>query len=113
MEQWLPGKVQGGQTVTVHNLLEMRSGLEHFKSSPVMGNLIDSEPDHHFTLDEYLTYTNKVLATPGIIYDYNNFNYLTLQSIIEMASGQDYPGYVTQRLLALLDLTHTIVPYDN
>lgn len=113
VEQWLPGKVDGGDRVSVQNLLEMRSGLEHFESSAVMGHLINTEPDHQFTLDEYLSHTNKVLVTPGSTYDYNNLNYLILQSIIEKASHQDYQSYVSSRLLAPLGLTQTIVPYNN
>lgn len=113
VEQWLPGKVDGGDRVSVQNLLEMRSGLEHFESSAVMGQLINTEPDHQFTLDEYLSHTNKVLVTPGSTYDYNNLNYLILQSIIEKASHQDYQSYVSARLLAPLGLTQTIVPYNN
>ncbi|MFH1035386.1 MAG: serine hydrolase domain-containing protein, partial [Pseudomonadota bacterium] len=113
VEQWLPGKVDGGDRVSVRNLLEMRSGLEHFESSTVMAHLIDTEPDHQFTLDEYLTYTNKVLVTPGSTYDYNNLNYLILQSIIEQASGQSYQSYLTERLLAPLGLAQTIVPSNN
>jgi D-alanyl-D-alanine carboxypeptidase len=113
VEQWLPGKVDGGNRVSVRDLLEMRSGLEHFESSAVMSHLIDTEPNHQFTLDEYLTYTNKVLVAPGSTYDYNNLNYLILQSIIERASHQDYQSYVGERLLTPLGLSHTIVPYNN
>lgn len=113
VDEWLPGKVDGGGRVTVQNLLEMRSGLEHFESSPTLSLLIETEPDHQFTLDEYLSYTNKVLVTPGATYDYNNLNYLILQSIIEKASGQDYQSYITDRLLAPLGLGQTIVPYNN
>ncbi|MBI4800752.1 MAG: beta-lactamase family protein [Desulfarculus sp.] len=113
VEMWLPGKVDGGATVTVQNLLEMRSGLEHFESSATLSHLIDTEPDHQFTLDEYLSYTNKVLAAPGAVYDYNNLNYLILQSIIEKASGRDYQSYFQDRLITPLGLSQTMVPYNN
>ncbi|MBI5522500.1 MAG: beta-lactamase family protein [Desulfarculus sp.] len=113
VEQWLPGQVDGGASVTVRNLLEMRSGLEHFESSATLAQIIDSEPDHQFTVDEMLSQANKVLVTPGSVYDYNNLNYLILQSIIEKASGQDYQSYFTGRLLTPLGLSQTIVPYNN
>jgi D-alanyl-D-alanine carboxypeptidase len=113
LDEWLPGQVAGGGQITIRNLLEMRSGLDHFDDKTDFFTIFYSQPQYDFTFGQLLAYGNRQINPPGQTFDYNNLNYLILEEIIEKATGQDYQQAIQDRLLTPLGLTHTSVPYSG
>jgi CubicO group peptidase (beta-lactamase class C family) len=84
-----PSAGPGVSTVTVRDLLTMKSGMV------VDGTLFLSDVDAFLT-----TYLQQgLVGTPGQTYAYSNTNFTILQVLIEQLSGTDYVGYVTQNVL--------------
>ncbi len=84
-----PSVGPGVVTVTVRNLLTMKSGMV------VDGSLFMA--DMHAFLATYLQ--QGLVGTPGETYAYSNTNFTILQALIEQLSGTDYVSYVTQNVL--------------
>ncbi|MCB2187446.1 MAG: beta-lactamase family protein [Deltaproteobacteria bacterium] len=113
LDQWMPGQVAGGDEITVRDLLDMRSGLDHSENSAELTALALAEPERGFTVPEILSYVNRQVNPPGQVADYNNLNYRLLEYILEQATGQKYQQALQELVIAPLGLSHTSVPYDN
>ena len=84
-----PNVGQGVGTVTIRNLLTMKSGM-----------VVDDKiymPDVRAFLVTYLG--QGLVGTPGQTYAYSNTNFTVLQVLTEYLSGTDYVDYVTQNVL--------------
>jgi CubicO group peptidase (beta-lactamase class C family) len=84
----VPSFGQGVDTVTIRNLLTMKSGM--VPDGSLKGSLWPF-------LNEYLA--QALVGTPGVTYKYSNTNFTILQGLISELSGQDYVTYATQNVL--------------
>jgi D-alanyl-D-alanine carboxypeptidase len=110
VERWLPGLVPGGEAISVHHLLDHRSGLY---------NHTDDLDPADFLRDRYLQWQTRDVVTqatrhpalfaPGTSRSYCNTGYLLLGLIVENVSGERFEDEMTRRILAPLDLTDTMV----
>jgi CubicO group peptidase (beta-lactamase class C family) len=95
--------------ITIQHLLNNSSGME-----ANIGRIDDNGnglmPEKTFiSLDELLEKFKdyKLNFEPGTSYEYNNFGYLLLANIIEMASGQPYANYMEQAVFRPANMKNT------
>ena len=110
VDGWYPGMVTKGGEITVTNLLQMRSGLEHYEDDPAMIAQMTGEPHYQFSPEELVAYADGTAFEPDTAFDYNNVNYIILGMILEKATGQTYHEVIQDMILDPLHLTHTMVP---
>lgn len=105
----LPDMLPGGDTITVRNLLMMRSGLSDYTENATFQNVVENDPLHKWSFAE-LAPMVEVDAVPDRYFAYRNINYVTLGAIIETVSGLSRADYIRQKICAPLGLEHTFVP---
>lgn len=97
------------QEITIQHLLNNSSGIEaNLGRTDDNGNGLMPE-ETPITFDELLEKfkDSKLKFKPGTGYDYNNFGYLLLANIIEMASGQPYANYMEQAVFKPANMKNT------
>jgi D-alanyl-D-alanine carboxypeptidase len=107
--------VPNGDTVTVRDLLAMRSGLFDFTNDPAFLDRYTADPTMPWTDDDTLAIVRAHAADatpPNQKTIYNNSNYTLLAYVIAKASGQPAPQYISA-LVRELGLADTSYPTDD
>jgi len=107
--------VPNGDTVTVRDLVAMRSGLFDFTGDTAFLDRYKADPTTAWTDDDTVAIIRAHApdATPPDQKTvYNNSNYVLLDYVIEKASGQPAPQYVNG-LVRELGLANTSWPADD
>jgi len=107
--------VPNGDTVTVRDLLAMRSGLFDFTGDMPFLDRYKADPTMAWTDDDTVAIVRAHAADatpPDEKTVYNNSNYVLLDYVIEKASGQPAPPYVNG-LVRELGLANTSWPADD
>jgi len=110
---WLPqeivDKIANVDTVTIRQLLSMRSGIDDYLATDGFNEAIMADPIHQWTAAEALTYAYDLppLFAPDEAYSYSNTNFLLMQMILEKASGKPLYTLVRERILDPLKLKNT------
>ena len=112
VEKWLPGVLSGGEEITVRDLLQMRSGLDHYENKPECGEKMMERPRYKWPPLELVAICDKQIFPVGSCFDYNNVNYVLAGLIIEKALGQSFQPALQDNILTRLGLTHTSFPMD-
>jgi len=104
--------VPNGNTITIGNLLSMRSGLYNYTSAPELGESLDRDPARVWAPQELLAtaFKRPTLFAPGEEYDYCNTNYALLGLIAEKLEGAPMAQIFQERLFGPLGMTHTLLP---
>lgn len=78
-----------GDTITLHHLLSMTSGIANYTVSREM-------PKGAIALADLVTLIKKrsLLCEPGLQFNYSNANYILLATIIEKVSGVSYASFI-------------------
>ena len=106
--------VPNGDTITVRDLIAMRSGLYDYTDDKAFFDRYLAEPTLPWTDDDTLAIIRAHAADstpPNEKTVYNNSNYVLLGYVIAKASGQPVPQYITG-LTRELGLTDTSYPSD-
>lgn len=95
---------RGGDTITVHQLLNHTSGLPNFDQVAEAADAIrDGLPTYQkpYTSDQLLAKfcSGDPLHAPGTTFDYNNGDYVVLGKIVERLYGQPYERVLRERIL--------------
>jgi CubicO group peptidase (beta-lactamase class C family) len=102
------------QGITIHHLLTHTSGLSTRVSSRLYREIEGdtSSPVTEAEQPQYLGLTSEWPAgtQPGENYAYNNFGYILLGRIIEVASSQSYGDYLDQAIFTPLNMRDTGYP---
>ncbi len=110
---WLPDEVvdniANADTVTLRELLSMRSGIPDYLETDDFWNAVDDDPNHEWTAEEALEYAYGLpaLFTPGEDFYYSNSNYLLAQLVLESAAGVPLHELLRELILDPLDLRDT------
>lgn len=105
-------KGEGGDKVTVKELLNMTSGIRNMDGGlsleSVLKNGMPQYQQPH-TSDEMLTQfcNGTIVSQPGTEFDYNNADYIILGKIIEKLSGKSFSENLGDKLLTPLKLDNT------
>ncbi len=96
-------------TVTIRQLLSMRSGIDDYLSTDEFWDTALNDPSHQWTADEALEYAYDLppLFAPDEDYFYSNTNYLLVQLILETASGQPLYTLMRDKILDPLAMQDT------
>lgn len=106
VEDYVPGLLTYGNTITVRHLLTHTSGIPSYTNHPSFMDYM-SKPDWS-TLDILrITSGMEPEFAAGDAYNYNNSAYVLLAELIEQASGMSYAQYVETVMAPLAGLTST------
>lgn len=111
--QWLPeealARVANTQTVTLRQLLGMRSGIADYLGTNEFWNAVLTDPSRTWTALDVLEYTYDLPAEAAVdeVFSYSNSNYILLQLILEEASGMPLHELVRSRILDPLEMKDT------
>jgi D-alanyl-D-alanine carboxypeptidase len=109
--RYVPG-VPNGDTITIAELLEMRSGLYNYTSDPEFAAALDTDPTRVWTPHEVLAiaFARPPTFPPGTEYEYNNTNYALLGLVAEAVEGRPLAQAMQARLFGPLGLQRTLLP---
>ncbi|MBI4279421.1 MAG: beta-lactamase family protein [Armatimonadetes bacterium] len=92
--------------ITIRHLLEQTSGIPFRASAQVVWRDPRAiRPSLERGVRELRTV--RPIARPGAAWQYANFNYAILGSVVEAVSGETYPRYVATRIFAPLGMTRS------
>jgi D-alanyl-D-alanine carboxypeptidase len=105
-------KGNGGNRVTISNLLNMTSGLHNMDEGTSLDSVLrNGIPQYQrpYTSDQMLAkYCNDPLVgEPGKEFDYNNADYIILGKIIERISGKSFENNLKEKILQPLQMNNT------
>ena len=104
--------VPNGSHITIAMLLEMRSGLYDYTSSPTIAPFFNSDPTKVWTPRQVLAiaFSHPANFAPGTAYEYSNTNYALLGLIIQKLDHQPLAKVMQKRLFGPLGLKQTMLP---
>ena len=104
-------RIPNGNTVTVRELLQMRSGIPNYYLGDNYNDLFRDNANHIVTPIEAVQtiYDTKPLFPNGKKYNYSNTNYVMLQLILEQVTHKTFAQTIQDKLINKLALTHTYV----
>jgi D-alanyl-D-alanine carboxypeptidase len=100
--------VPNGDSITIAQLMEMRSGLADYMDDPAF-----LQQTHKVWRPQELlalSFAKPVHFAPGAQWEYTNTNYILLGLIIEEVTGMSAPEAFQQRIFEPLDLVGTSLP---
>jgi D-alanyl-D-alanine carboxypeptidase len=104
--------VPGGDTITVAQLLEMRTGLYNYTNSPIIADSLDNDPARAWQPQQLLdiALAQPINFAPGAEFEYSNTNYVLLGMIVEKVDGRSLADALQARLFGPLGMTNTALP---
>jgi D-alanyl-D-alanine carboxypeptidase len=107
--------VPNGDSITIEQLLGMRSGLYNYTRDLGFNQTMDSQPDKLWTTAELLdlAFSHPVDFTPGTSFGYSNTNTVLLGLIIEQLTGMSAADAIKARLFTPFGLNATYLPPQN
>jgi D-alanyl-D-alanine carboxypeptidase len=104
--------VPNGETITVAELLKLRSGLYGYTGDPALSAAMDADPTKAWTPQEVLAiaFRHPPQFAPDAEYEYSNTNYALLGLIAEKLGGHPLAQLLSDRLFGPVGLTQTSVP---
>jgi len=120
IQKWLPSyfdfTIPYSDTITIRNLLEMRSGMGNYSFDRKYLRDININPLAKWDPKTLIRYGVESEDTPAYPPDtrseYNNGNYILLGIFIEKITGNPYNDEVADRIIKPLNLKNTSVPSD-
>ena len=114
VSKYVPG-VPNGDTITIAQLLEMRSGLYNCTDAPAVSAQLDRDPTKIWTTDEVLAIAFKQPPNdpPDTKFEYNNTNYALLGLIAEKVDGKPLARSMQDRLFGPLGMKNTVLPAQH
>ncbi len=105
----LPQLTRFGPEVTLRRIMQHISGLPNYDvEADLMARLLAMAPmptnDHELTL---LSQHGELRFAPGERFEYNNFAYEVLGSVIEQVSGQPFQEFMAARIFDPVNMTST------
>jgi D-alanyl-D-alanine carboxypeptidase len=102
--------VPGGETITLRQLAQMRSGLPNYADDTYKD--MPREPAREWTPRELLdvAFKHPPEFAPGTAFDYSNTNTLLLGLVVEKVSGRTLESVVDGSILKPLRLMRTVFP---
>jgi D-alanyl-D-alanine carboxypeptidase len=104
--------VPGGDSITVEELLKMRTGLYNYTNAQQMATSLDDDPTREWTPQELLdiAFAQPANFAPDAEFEYSNTNYVLLGLIIEKVDGKPLAAAFQDRLFGPLGMTNTELP---
>jgi D-alanyl-D-alanine carboxypeptidase len=111
VERWLPGILPYGDHVTVHQLLQLTSGVpddqEFVEAEWIKGNMAKTWSPRELVA---LVADKRPDFAPGTSWAYSNTNYTLAGMVIESVTGHSLDHELQRRIFRPLHLRHTSFP---
>ena len=109
--KYIPG-VPNGDTITIRELSDMRSGLYSYSFDPGFNQDLDVHPQKVWTPQELIdiAFKHPVNFAPGAQYEYSNTNIILLGMLIEQLTGMTVSEAFQERIFTPLGLKDTSLP---
>lgn len=109
VEEWLPGLVPGGRSITVRQLLSHTSGLFDYVEDPAVFVPYAAEPGYVWEPRRLVEIgvAHPPTFPPGRRFAYSSTNYLLLGLIVEAATGTPLGQQLRERIFEPLGLRRT------
>jgi CubicO group peptidase (beta-lactamase class C family) len=92
-------------TITTRELLGHLAGIRHYE-----GKEMESTTHYHSTIEGMIIFEHDPLVSPpGEKFNYSTYGYTVLGCVIEGASGEKYPQYMTEHVFHPAGMAHTFV----
>ncbi len=107
--------VPGGNSVTLRQLAEMRSGLFDYTTDEKWLAGVRADPHRTYTPRQLVdvAFRHPPNFEPGAKWQYSNTNTVLLGMLIEEVSGQSLADYLREHVFAPLELNDTSLPGDS
>ena len=104
--------VPDGKTITIRQMLQMRSGLYNYSEDVAFNQLLDSNPKRVWTIPELLAIRRKhpVYFAPGADFHYSNTNTILLGRLVETVTGNSLGAEFQRRIFGPLRMTESSLP---
>jgi D-alanyl-D-alanine carboxypeptidase len=104
--------VPHGNTITIRELADMRSGLFNYTNNPAFARAWFAAPRRAWMPQQLLGYgfSKPVMFAPGTGYDYSNTNTVLLGLVVEKVSHEPIAVYIKRHILRPDRLMHTRFP---
>lgn len=104
--------VPNGSSITIEQLLAMRSGLYSYTATPEWIKSVDATPQRVWAPEELLAlgFAEKPNFAPGTAFNYSNTNTVLLGVIIEKLTGESLAAAFDKRIFKPLGLAGTLLP---
>lgn len=111
ISRYIPG-VPDGDSITIQQLAEMRSGLYSYADDPGFAATLEKQPDTVWTPQQLLgiAFAHPQNFPPGRQYEYSNTNYVLLGLVIEKVTGTTAAAALKARIFDPLGLRNTMLP---
>ncbi|WP_345382079.1 serine hydrolase domain-containing protein [Pseudonocardia yuanmonensis] len=111
VSKYLPD-VPGGDTITIAQLGDMRSGLHNYTETLELNRALDDEPQKVWTTEELLglAFAQPPYFPPGQGWHYSNTNTVLLGEIAEQIDGKPLGQIFQDRFFTPLGMTGTSYP---
>jgi D-alanyl-D-alanine carboxypeptidase len=108
-EPWF-ARVPNASDLTVRLLMQHRSGVMRYETTPAFLAALRARPDHRFTPAEEVAFVldRKPRFAAGAGFDYSDTNYVLLGMVLERATGEPCFDAITRRFLRPLGLRGTV-----
>lgn len=111
IERFVPG-IPNGTTITIADLLQMRSGLHNYLDTDGFADVFDHDMTAIWTPEALVALGVGMPAgsAPGTAFDYSNTNTALLGMVAEELDGKPLAGILHDRLFAPLGMSDTVLP---
>ncbi len=101
--------------ITVKMLCDMSSGIYNYTESSEFANIIENNPLHKWTIEEYLDIAKKYnfYFEPGSGIKYSNTNTVLLEGIVEKLDNDKLRNVLKNKIFDKYGLSNTYFPSDN
>ncbi len=110
VEDWLPGLMPGGHSISVRQLLNHSSGMPNYLTHNFVKR-VRRYPQHNWNpyelIGEALRYPHRFAPGEAGRWEYSNTNYILLGLIIERATGNSLDHEIRHRIIEPLQLWQT------
>lgn len=112
IESWLPGRVPGGEDITIRMLLNHTSGIYNYTDDPGFLARVLADPHHRWTASELIDIANAhpPLFAPGTSWSYSNTGYILIGLVLQKATHDTVADLLQRRITGPLDLDNTYLP---
>ena len=100
-----------GREITIHDLLDMHSGLDDYSNHFGDLGLTDNAEKNKENILKYMLEAEPI-NEPKEVFTYNNGNYFLLATIIEKVSGMAFEEYLTENIFKPLGMDSTSLYKD-
>ena len=113
VEQWTPGLLAEGDSITVRHLLGHTSGLpDYTKDENFVEAFLADEDLPPQQLVSFVS-SESLAFEPGTQYEYSDTDNIVLGMIVEAAAGRSYEQELSSRVLDSVELQATVLPNSS